>query len=381
MIYLDNAATTWPKPEIVWQEVLRAGKEYGANPGRASHQMAIDASRSIYKARVALSQLFNAPDPLRIIFTLNATEALNLAIFGTLKSGDHVITSSLEHNAVARPLKILQDRGVEVTYLQGDDYGYMDEDELKKALRPNSKAFVFSHASNVTGTLQDAARLTKKAKEYGLTVIIDAAQTAGVHDINIKDWGIDLLAFPGHKGLFGPQGTGGLWIGEGLHIPPLYYGGTGSQSESEYQPTHLPDRFESGTQNTPGLAGLAAGVEFIKEIGREKIEEQEEKLTIKLLDGLSNMKKVTLYGPPVHLPRAAVVSMNIEGVEAAEFGFLLDKVHQIAVRTGLHCAPLAHKRIGTIESGTIRFSPGYFTRDEEIEQVLSAVEKLIEEVS
>ncbi|KAB2953917.1 aminotransferase class V-fold PLP-dependent enzyme [Heliorestis acidaminivorans] len=380
MIYLDNAATTWPKPESVWQEVLRAGQEYGANPGRASHQMAIDASRAIYKARVALAQLFNAPDPLRIVFTLNTTEALNMAIFGTIKANDHVITSSLEHNSVARPLKILQDRGVEVTYLQGDEYGYIKPEELKKALRKNSKAFIFSQGSNVTGTLQNAEILTKKAKEYGLKVIIDGAQTAGVHDINIKDWGIDLLAFPGHKGLLGPQGTGGLWIGEDCQIDPLYYGGTGSQSESEYQPTMLPDRFESGTQNGPGIAGLAAGIAFIQQEGREKIENHEKNLTTKLLDGLSKIKKVTLYGPPAQLPRAAVISFNVEGIEASEFGFLLDKAYQIAVRTGLHCAPLAHRRIGTLESGTVRISPGYFTTEKEIDQVLAVMEELIAEV-
>ncbi|MBC9785429.1 aminotransferase class V-fold PLP-dependent enzyme [Heliobacterium chlorum] len=379
MIYMDNAATTWPKPDNVWDEVLRVGKNIGANPGRAGHQMAIDAGRVIYKARVAIARLFHLSDPLRVIFTINATEALNLAILGTVKPGDHVITSQLEHNAVARPLRYLQDKGVEVTYLPGDEYGRISPDELRQSRKANTKTLILSHASNVTGALQDLKALSKTAKELDLRVMVDAAQTAGVQQIDMEEWGIDLLAFPGHKGLLGPQGTGGLCIAQGIDVDPLRFGGTGSQSESEFQPDVLPDRFESGTPNTPGIAGLAAGLEFIAQTGREKIESHESKLTELILNGLGDLEKIKVYGPPVKEPRAAVISFNVDGMEAAEMGFLLDQVYQIAVRTGLHCAPVAHRKNGTLETGTVRLSPGYFNSEEEVRDVLAAIKTLVEE--
>lgn len=373
---MDNAATTWPKPDRVWEEVLRVGKNLGANPGRASHQMAVDAGRVIYSTRVALARLLQVQDPLSVIFTLNATEALNLALFGTLESGDHVITTQLEHNAVARPLRELQNNGVEVTYLAGDEHGRVSPKELKTYWRKNTKVFVFSHGSNVTGTLQDVEGLSKAAKELGGTVIVDAAQTAGVQKMDMRGWNIDLLAFPGHKGLLGPQGTGGLCISHPINLKPLRFGGTGSQSESELQPEVLPDRFESGTPNTPGIAGLAAGLHFIEETGRENIEKHEMTLTKMLIEGLNQIQGVTVFGPPVDVPRAAVISFIVDGIETAEFGFMLDKVFQIAVRTGLHCAPLAHRKNGTINIGTVRLSPGYFNTETEVKEVLAAIEQL-----
>ncbi|MTV50591.1 aminotransferase class V-fold PLP-dependent enzyme [Heliobacillus mobilis] len=379
MIYMDNAATSWPKPDSVWDEVLRVGKNVGANPGRAGHQMAIDAGRVIYKARVAIARLFHLSDPLRVVFTINATEALNLAILGSIKPGDHVLTSQLEHNAVARPLRYLQDKGVEVTYLPGDEYGRISPNELRQSRKANTKALILSHASNVTGALQDLKSLSKAAKELDLRVIVDAAQTAGVQQIDMEEWGIDLLAFPGHKGLVGPQGTGGLCIAQGIDVEPLRFGGTGSQSESELQPDVLPDRFESGTPNTPGIAGLAAGLEFIAQTGRENIESHESKLTELILNGLGDIEKVKVYGPPVKEPRAAVISFNVDGMEASEMGFLLDQVYQIAVRTGLHCAPVSHRKNGTLERGTVRLSPGYFNSEAEVKEVLAAIKTLVEE--
>ncbi|MDD4587676.1 MAG: aminotransferase class V-fold PLP-dependent enzyme [Heliobacteriaceae bacterium] len=376
MIYLDNAATSWPKPDSVWNEVVRVGKQCGANPGRAGHQMAIDAGRVIYGARVALARLLNLPDPLRVVFTANATEALNLALLGLLNPGDHVLTTSLEHNSVVRPLRVLQDQGVQVTFLSGDNYGVVCPADLKQHWRKNTRALVFSHGSNVTGVLQDALALCRQAKELGLTVIIDVAQTAGTQEIDVAGWGVDLLAFPGHKGLFGPQGTGGLWVGPEISLRPLRFGGTGSQSESEQQPAVLPDRFESGTPNTPGIAGLAAGVAFIEQTGRENIEEHESRLTRLLWEGLAPIPGVTLYGPPGTTPRAAVISLTIEGLETSEVGFMLDKVFEIGVRTGLHCAPLAHRKNGTLASGTVRISPGYFNTTADIRAVIAAIEQL-----
>lgn len=378
---MDNAATSWPKPESVWEAVLRVGKTIGANPGRAGHQMAIDAGRAIYNARVAIARLFQFPDPLRVVFTLNATDALNLAIFGLLKPGDHVLTTRLEHNAVARPLYILQHRGVEVTYLDGDDYGRIDPDEIKQNRKANTKALILNHASNVTGAMQDLENIVKAAKALDLLVIVDAAQTAGVFPIQMEAWGIDLLAFPGHKGLLGPQGTGGLCIMPGIDLEPLRYGGTGSQSESELQPLCLPDRFESGTPNTPGIAGLAAGVEYIHQFGQAKIEAHERMLTQQLMEGLAGLKGVRLMGPPIGESRAAVLSLTVDGMEVAEMGFLLDKAFNIAVRTGLHCAPLAHRRSGTFTTGTVRLSPGIFSTETEIKEVVAAITQLVNEAN
>ncbi|ABZ83648.1 cysteine desulfurase family protein [Heliomicrobium modesticaldum Ice1] len=379
MIYLDNAATSWPKPDSVWEAVMHVGKNIGANPGRAGHQMAIDAGRAIYNARVAVARLFQFPDPLRVIFTLNATDALNLAIFGLIKPGDHVLTTRLEHNAVVRPLWILQGRGVEVTYLDGDEYGRISPEELKKNRKANTKALILNHASNVTGAMQDLETIAKAAKALDLFVIVDAAQTAGVFPISMASWGIDLLAFPGHKGLLGPQGTGGLCIMPGIELAPLRYGGTGSQSESEAQPLCLPDRFESGTPNTPGIAGLAAGIDYIHQIGREKIEDHETRLIKSLMQGLSELKGVRLIGPPVEEARAAVLSFTVDGMASEEVGFLLDKAFHIAVRTGLHCAPVAHRKSGTLTTGTVRLSPGVFTTKAEIEEVLASITQVVNE--
>ncbi|TCP63894.1 cysteine desulfurase family protein [Heliophilum fasciatum] len=379
MIYLDNAATSWPKPNQVWDEITRVGKTFGANPGRGGHRMGIDVSRLIYEVRTKVARLFHFPNPLRVVFTNNATEAINISLFGLLQPGDHVITTSIEHNAMIRPLMALRQTGVEVTFLQGDQYGRIHPEEVKQACQKNTKLLAFAHGSNVIGTVQDVEQLAKQAKELGLYVMVDAAQTAGLLPIDMQRWGIDLLAFPGHKGLYGPQGIGGLCIGDDLHLKPLVYGGTGSQSEREEQPEHYPDRLESGTLNTPGIAGLGEGIAFIEKIGIRTMMKREEELIQRLMDQLNQNKAIRIYGPPAGENRTPVVSITIDGVEVNAIGFILDQVYQIAVRAGLHCAPQAHRRIGTLPEGTVRISPSYFTTEEEIDQVAKALHEITAE--
>ncbi|MDA8233733.1 MAG: aminotransferase class V-fold PLP-dependent enzyme, partial [Clostridia bacterium] len=267
MIYLDNAATTWPKPSSVWSAMEHCFHKLGANPGRSGHQMALDAGRLIYETREVLAKLFNISNPLQLVFTLNATEAVNLALKGLLKPGDHIITGSMEHNAVTRPLHVLKARGVEVTKVKAAGDGRIKVEDVAAQIKANTKAVAFTHASNVTGTLMPIEELGQLARAKGLVFIVDAAQTAGVYDLDVEKMNIDLLAFPGHKSLYGPQGTGGLYIREGITLEPLKEGGTGSSSEHPLQPDVLPDRYESGTPNTIGIAGLGAAVKFILQEG------------------------------------------------------------------------------------------------------------------
>lgn len=376
MIYLDNAATTWPKPETVYQAMLEAVRDKGANPGRGSHNLAREAGRIIYETRELLAQLFNVADPARIIFTCNATDSLNLALKGFLQAGDHVITSSMEHNAMARPLKILEEKGVEVTYLACTEEGILSPCQVAEAIKENTKLVALNHASNVVGTIQPIEEIGQITRTKGIKFLLDAAQTAGVLLLDVEKIGIDLLAFPGHKSLLGPQGTGGLYIREGIDLVPAREGGTGGNSESFYLPEILPDRYESGTPNTPGIAGLGAGVKFILEKGIAKIREHEEELTKQFLRGLKTIEKIKVYGVQDSTRQAPVVALNIGEEGSSEIAFILDKAFGIAVRAGLHCAPLAHKTIGTLDQGVVRFSFGYFNTAEEIEYTLDSLQKI-----
>lgn len=380
MIYLDNAATTFPKPEEVYEEVMRCMKEYGANPGRSGHRLALEAGRVIYDTRELLGEMFNIKNPMNIAFTCNGTDGLNTAIKGLLKSGDHVITSTMEHNSVLRPLKALEKVGVELSIIKCDKEGFIDLKDIEKNIKANTKAIVTTHASNVLGTIFPIEEIGKITKENGLIYIVDAAQTAGLYDIDVEKMNIDVLVFPGHKSLLGPQGTGAMYIGENICIDCTKQGGTGSASESLIQPDMMPDKFESGTPNTPGIAGLGRGIKFIMDRGMANIRQHEEQLTQYFLDELSKIEEVIVYGPKDSKKQAPVVSLNIKDADSSGVGYVLDSEFDIAVRTGLHCAPLAHKTAGTLESGTVRFSIGYFNTREDIDKSIEAIKSIINDI-
>jgi len=348
----------------------------GANPGRSSHRLAIEASRILYDTRVTLAQLFGVADPLRIVFAANATEALNLALFGYLNPGDHVVTTSMEHNAVMRPLRYLQGLGVELTVVACSAQGALDPVDMEKAIRPNTVLIAMNHASNVVGTVLPVAELGALARRHGLLLLVDGAQTAGAYPIHMSEMNIDLLAFTGHKALFGPQGTGGLCLGERLDISrlrPFKRGGTGSYSESEEQPDFLPDKYESGTANAAGIAGLRAGVRFVLEHGVESIQHHEEMLTARLLAGLQDIPAVHVYGPLHAGQQMATVSFNVRGLEPSEVELRLDEEYAILCRGGLHCAPSAHRTIGTYPRGTVRLSLSYLNTIGQVDTALEAV--------
>ncbi len=380
MIYLDNAATTFPKPEVVYEAMLNQMKSFGANPGRSGHKLAIEAGRCVFNAREIVGRLFNINNPMQVIFTSNATEALNLAIKGVLNPGDHVVTTSMEHNSVMRPIKTLEAIGVESTIVQCSDTGELDPLDVEKALKPNTRLIVMTHASNVIGTLLPIEAVGKIAKEKGILFLVDAAQTAGSYNIDVVKMNIDLLALPGHKGLYGPQGTGILYIREGLSVRHFKEGGTGSKSEELLQPEIVPDRYESGTPNTPGIAGLLRGIEFILETGMENIRRHEEGLTQYFIDQLKEMPEVRIYGTHDAKKQASVVSINIGEEDSSEIGYILDKVFDIAVRPGLHCSPMAHKTVNSFEQGTVRFSIGYFNTKEEIDKALDAIRSIVQQI-
>jgi len=380
MIYLDNAATSWPKPPQVLAAMARFLTEVGANPGRSGHRLSVEAGRIVYAAREAVAELFHAPDPLQVVFGMNATEGLNLALRGLLRPGDHVVTSSMEHNSVMRPLRALEREGVSVTVVPCSPEGLLEPRAVLEALRPETRLVVLNHASNVTGTLLPVAEVGQALYRMGgPLLVVDAAQSGGAVPIDMQADGIDLLAFTGHKSLYGPTGTGGLIIGDRVpreEFRPLIRGGTGSRSEREEQPDFLPDMYESGTPNAVGLAGLEAGVRWVLERGVEAIRAHEVELTRRLLDGLREIPGVTVYGPDDAHLRTAVVSFNIAGMEPSEVGMRLDEEYGIMCRVGLHCAPAAHRTIGTFPAGTVRFALGAFTTREEVDAALWAVARL-----
>ncbi|MGZ6507194.1 MAG: aminotransferase class V-fold PLP-dependent enzyme [Tumebacillaceae bacterium] len=377
MIYLDNAATSFPKPPSVLAKMEECMREYAANPGRGSHQLSMRASRVVFEARMKLAKLFNVKNSDNIVFTQHATEALNLGIKGLLKAGDHAITTTLEHNSVRRPLEYLRKEiGIDLTYVQADERGGFDVEALRAAIREETRLIVVTHGSNLTGTLLPIAEIGAIAKERGIVFMVDVCQTAGIYEIDVEAMNIDMLAFTGHKSLYGPQGTGGLYIHPDLDITPLMQGGTGGYSELIEQPATRPDRYESGTRNMVGIAGLLAGVTFLEETGLETIRAHEEALTERLHRGLLEVPGVTVYGPPLGEARSPLVSFSVDGFESHEVGFILDRNYGICVRSGLHCAPLAHETIGTTEQGVVRASIGYFNSEQDIDALIEAVKEI-----
>ena len=382
IIYFDNAATSYPKPEVVIQAMARFSSEVGASPGRSGHRLAIEAGRVVFEARERISQLFGVKDSSRVVFGLNATEGINQGLQGLLRPGEHVITSSMEHNSVMRPLRAMEKEGLEVTVLPCTTEGLLDPRDVGKAFRKNTKMVVLNHGSNVVGTLQPLAEIGKACRQQAILFFVDAAQSAGAVPIDMEREMIDLLAFTGHKALFGPQGTGGLVLGERVDekdLVPMKRGGTGSRSEMEEQPDFLPDLCESGTPNTVGLAGLLAGLDFVLKEGVERIREHERGLTDRLLRGLLEIPGVTTYGLRDARKQLATVSFNLQGVASSEVGLRLDEEYGILCRVGLHCSPSSHRTLGTFPEGTVRFSLSYLNRPEEVDRALQGVGELARE--
>ena len=380
MIYLDNAATSWPKPENVYRIADQVLREESGNPGRSGHALSLSARRRIEETRMLLARLFNIAEPKRIVFTLNTTDALNLALKGLLAPGDHVITSSMEHNSVVRPLEMLKKNAVEYSKLAVSPVHGVDPDDIKAAIKKNTKLVVWNHVSNVSGTINPLAEIGALCREQGIPLLVDAAQSAGTTHIDVKAMGISLLAFPGHKGLLGPQGTGGLYIAEGLALKPLREGGTGSHSEDLIQPAELPDRYESGTMNTAGIAALGEGLRFILDQGLEKIEAHEAALANRLISGIQDFPVLKLWGPPAAPQRKGVVSLSFDNLDVVQAALILDNTFGIAVRSGLHCAPDAHRTLGTLDSGgTLRISIGFSNTEEDIDRCVEALAAIMKE--
>ncbi|UFS72852.1 aminotransferase class V-fold PLP-dependent enzyme [Geomonas sp. RF6] len=371
-LFLDNAATSFPKPESVYLAMDKVIREIGVAPGRGGYGQSLAASRLVFETRALLAEFFGVKQISRLIFTHSATESLNIAVNGLLAAGDHVVTTSMEHNALVRPLYLARKRGVEVTFVPAGKDGVVSEHAIAGAMQKNTRLVAFSHCSNVTGTIQPLEAIVKVAKGSGALVLVDAAQSAGYLPIDIAALGIDLLAAPGHKALFGPAGTGILALGAEVKLDPLQVGGTGASSSSPEPPEELPERFESGTMSTHALAGLKAGVEFVQEVGLETIRQKEKVLVDQLVEGLRKIPGVTLYGPESG-DRGGALSFTIEGRDPSEIGYTLDTEHDICVRVGLHCAPDAHRTIGTFPTGTVRVSPGYFNTPQDIERFLKAL--------
>lgn len=376
IIYLDNAATTFPKPEDVYRKVDHILRNIGGNPGRSGHRMALDANRVILDARDSVARLFNIEDSSRVIFTSGATEALNIGIKGLLRSGDHAITSGMEHNAVIRPLKTMEKIGVECTKIKCSPEGLLDPDDVKRAVRHNTKLIVVIHASNVTGTINPIREIGAIAREKGIRLLVDAAQTGGMLPIDVEKDNIDMLACAGHKGLFGLQGTGFFYIAPDLQLETIKEGGTGGDPEMDTMPDTLPERFEAGTMNTPGIGGLGEGVGFILREGIENIRRHEVALTDRLIKGLLDVKQVIVYGPRDAHKQMAVISFNIKEKDPSDVGFALDSSFSVMARVGLHCASDAHRNIGTFPQGTVRLSPGYFNTTEDVDLVVGAIRKI-----
>ena len=378
MIYMDNAATTLHKPDAVKEAVLAAFDTIG-NAGRGASEPALDASRVIYGTREKLAEFFNTESASRIVFTANSTESLNIAIKGLFSTGDHVITTVLEHNSVLRPLYECQERGVELSILGCDEKGNISYDEMKRAVKKNTKAVVCTHASNLTGNMIDLSRVAKITKEYGLLLVVDASQTAGVWPVDVQKAGIDVLCFTGHKGLMGPQGTGGMYVKTGVRIRPLLSGGSGIDTYNPLHPSQMPTALEAGTLNGHGIAGLGAAVSFLRETGIEVIRKKELSLMWRFYEGISCIPGVKVYGDFSTRERAAIVSLNIGDYDSSEVSDELNVEYGIMTRPGAHCAPLMHKALKTVKQGAVRFSFSYYNTEEEVDTAIRAVEELARE--
>ncbi|MCI0360132.1 MAG: aminotransferase class V-fold PLP-dependent enzyme [Planctomycetaceae bacterium] len=378
-VYLDNAATSWPKPEAVYRAVDDYQRRLGAPAGRSSYAEAAQTERIVAACRQKVARLIAAADPKRIVFTLNGSDSLNMALHGLLQPGDHVVTSVCEHNSVLRPLRFLAEhRGVATAYVPCDAAGIVDPDEVRRAITRQTKLVAILHASNVTGSIQPIAEIGQIAKQHGASLLVDAAQSLGYLPIDVNELGCDLLAAPGHKGLLGPLGTGVLYLSPGIEqrLLPLRQGGTGTRSDEDVQPSSLPDRYESGNLNVPGIVGLEAGVTHLLDAGIDRCREHQSQLTARLLDGLAGLPAVTLYGSRNLAERVGVVSLNVAGYDPRELASLLDAQWSIQTRAGIHCAPRMHQALGTVPAGTLRLSIGHFTTEAEIDAAIAALSEL-----
>ncbi len=374
MIYLDNAATSFPKPEAVYIEMDKCSRTYCANPGRGSHTMSVASAATVTTTRERVANLLNIEDNLNISFTKNATEALNIAICGSLSRGDHVITTCMEHNSVIRPLKTLEKYGgVKLTIVEGDRLGLVDPQDIRKSINKRTKLIVCTLSSNVNGIIMPVEEIGKIARDNGIMYLIDASQGLGSIELDISRVHANMVAFPGHKGLLGPQGTGGLYVSPTIQLRPLMRGGTGSRSELLYQPEIMPDKLESGTLNTPGIAGLGAGLDFIQKNGIDKIRKKKDELTIRLFDGISRINNIKMFSPERVEENSGIVAFNFEGVDSTEISYQLDKQYKIECRAGLHCAPLAHSHFRTLNSGIVRLSVGCFNTNAEVDFVIQSI--------
>lgn len=378
MIYLDSAATSFYKPEQVQQAVCRAFDTIG-NAGRGAHAPTLEASRVLYRTRAKLAQLFHAENASRIAFTANVTQALNIAIDGLLQAGDHAVTTVCEHNSVLRPLYKKQENGVFLTIVSADKNGTISPQNIQHAMRENTRAIVMHHASNVTGNVVQIKEIADITHRTGALLIVDAAQTAGNISIDVQEMGIDVLCFTGHKSLLGPQGTGGIYVREGLSIPSLLVGGSGVHSFDTHQPTEMPTALEAGTANGHGIAGLEAAVDFLLETGVERIHARENALMWRFIAGVRDIPLVKLYGDMDAPLRAPIVTLNIGAADAAVVSDVLWEEYEICVRAGAHCAPLMHQHFGTAEQGAVRFSFSYWNTEAEIDRVVQAVREIAAE--
>lgn len=376
--YFDNSATSNPKPQCIIEKVQKAIIELNGNPGRSGYKKAVKIDREIYNTRVKIAEFFNIKNPLQIAFTSNASESLNFAIKGAGFHDCHIITSVLEHNSVLRPLHYLEDeKNVTLSFLEPVDTTEELIKNLSSLLRKDTKAIVINHISNVTGYMYDIETIGNFCKENNLLFIVDTSQSAGFADINVEKQNINILCFTGHKSLFGIQGTGGIYVEEGLILNPLLEGGTGSFSKLPRQPKTMPELLECGTLNTPGILSLSAGIDFINSVGLNKIREHEYNLAKLFIDKISNLENIIIYGDKDKF-RGPVVSINIEGITSSDFAAILDEEFNICTRSGFHCAPLAHKYLGTYEYGCVRFSFGYFNTEEEILYAADAIKEISE---
>ena len=378
MIYLDNAATTRIKPKVVVEAVAEALTTLG-NAERGTHSASLGASRTVFSTRMKLAKFFNAEGPSNIVFTMNATESLNIAIKGILEKGDAVITTCLEHNSVLRPLYQLRDGGVELSFVSADKLGRPNYEEFESLIKPNTKAIISTAASNLTGNLVDIKRVGEIAKKHGLIFVVDASQVAGVFPIDVKALNIDILCFTGHKGLLGPQGTGGIYVRDGVEVKPYLSGGTGVQTYNEHQPAEMPTRLEAGTLNGHGLAGLDAAIDYINEYGMQTIHDKEMSLMWRFYNGVKEIEGVKIYGDFDVKDRCPIVSINLSDYESGAVSDELFTRFEIATRPGGHCAPLMHRALGTVDQGAVRFSFSHFNTEEEVDTAINAVRTLVEE--
>ena len=375
MIYLDNAATTMHKPQEVVDAVAAAMCSMG-NAGRGAHAASLGASRTVFETRERLAAFFHAENPKQIVFTANSTESLNVALKGTLNPGEHVVSTVLEHNSVLRPLYALEEQGVEVTLLKSNLQGMIDYEDFERAIKENTKMIVCTHGSNLTGNVLDIKRIGQIAKKHGLLFVVDASQTAGVFPIDVQDLQIDILCFTGHKGLLGPQGTGGMYVREGVTVRPLKVGGSGVQTYNKKHPTEMPTALEAGTLNGHGIAGLDAAIGYLEREGIDNIRAREQELMWKFYNGVKDIPNIKVYGDFSGAQRCAVVSLNIGDYDSSEVSDELLMTYGISTRAGGHCAPLMHEALGTAEQGAVRFSFSHYNTDEEVETAIRAVKEL-----